>query len=311
MSINNKVCAFAPATIANLNVGFDVLGLALSNIGDKVEVIPNGLNYNRIIQIDNHASLPTDVNKNSCTVVIQKMQEFLDEVVFVDVKIKKGFASGSGLGSSSASSAAAAFAYNTLLNNPFTREELLPFAAEGERAACGSAHYDNVSPALLGGLVLLHNAKPVRLPVPMGLHAVSFFPNIEVNTSSSRSIVAKHASLDVVSKQVSSMGAFISGLYQNDLELIKASCKDFLVEPFRKILIPYFDEMREVCLKVGGVTFGISGSGPSVFALAPNRETAENILKEFNEIYAGKGIDTLSFVEDLQNGKGAFICDEY
>ena len=108
MNTNKKICAFAPATIANLNVGFDILGLALSNVGDKVEVSHNQLKYNRIIQIDNHTSLPTDVNKNSCTVVIQKMQEFLGEEIYVDVKIKKGFASGSGLGSNSASSAAAA-----------------------------------------------------------------------------------------------------------------------------------------------------------------------------------------------------------
>ncbi|MDO4230283.1 MAG: homoserine kinase [Capnocytophaga sp.] len=311
MNKKNKICAFAPATIANLNVGFDVLGLALSSIGDKVEITPNGLTHNRITQIDNHSSLPTDVNKNSCTVVIQKMQEQLGKAIYVDVKIKKGFASGSGLGSSSASSAAAAFAYNALIDNHFTREELLPFAAEGERAACGSAHYDNVSPALLGGLILLHNGAPVRLPIPEGWHTVSFFPDIEVNTSSSRSIVAKHASLDVISKQVSSMGAFIAGLYNNDLQLIRQACKDFLVEPFRKILIPYFDEMRQASMDLGGITFGISGSGPSVFAIAPNKETAEKIQSEFNVIYAGKGIETLSFIEDLQKGKGTFLCDEY
>lgn len=175
MTKQNKVCAFAPATIANVNVGFDVLGLALSSIGDKVEVTPNALKENRIVQIDNHDALPTNVNKNSCTVVIRKMQEAVENPVFVDVKIKKGFASGSGLGSSSASSAAAAFAYNALLGSPFSTEELLPFAAEGERIACGSAHLDNVSPALLGGVILLHNKKPIRLPVPKGLFAVSFF----------------------------------------------------------------------------------------------------------------------------------------
>ena len=107
------------------------------------------------------------------------------------------------------------------MGNPFSLEELLPFAAEGERAACGSAHYDNVSPAILGGIVLLYQNKPIRLPLPKGLHAVSFFPNIEVNTASARSIVSRHVSLDIVSKQVSAMGAFVSGLYQEDYDLLR------------------------------------------------------------------------------------------
>ena len=235
------------------------------------------------------------------------MQAQLENPLYVDVRIRKGFASGSGLGSSSASSAAAAFAYNTLMGNPFSLEELLPFAAEGERAACGSAHYDNVSPAILGGIVLLYQNKPIRLPLPKGLHAVSFFPNIEVNTASARSIVSRHVSLDIVAKQVSAMGAFVSGLYQEDYDLLRKATKDFLVEPSRKILIPYFDEMKEATLAAGGIAFGISGSGPSVFALAESHAVAERILAELHKIYAGQGIETLSFIEDLANGKGCRI----
>ena len=241
--IQETVCGFAPATIANVNVGFDVLGISLSIVGDRVEVTPNGTQQNKITFIESATPLPYAVEKNSCTVVIAAMQAQLENPLYVDVRIRKGFASGSGLGSSSASSAAAAFAYNTLMGNPFSLEELLPFAAEGERAACGSAHYDNVSPAILGGIVLLYQNKPIRLPLPKGLHAVSFFPNIEVNTASARSIVSRHVSLDIVSKQVSAMGAFVSGLYQENYDLLRKATKDFLVEPSRKILIPYFDEM--------------------------------------------------------------------
>jgi len=305
----NKVCAFAPATIANLNVGFDVLGLALSSVGDKVEVSANGLKENRITEIISETPLPTDPKKNSCTYVIEKMQAFLGVDAYVDVRIKKGFASGSGLGSSSASSAAAAYAYNAFLGNPFQIEELLPFAAEGERIACGSAHLDNVSAALLGGIVLLHNRKPVRLPMPKELYAVSFFPKIEVKTSSSRSIVAQHASLDVVAKQVSAMGAFVVGLYSGDYQLMNSASVDYLVEPSRKILIPYFDEMRAVAMGAGGITFGISGSGPSVFALSPTLMIAEKNRNALETIYEGSGIRTLSFVEDLKNGKGAKLCE--
>lgn len=309
MTKNKAICAFAPATIANVNVGFDVLGMALSNIGDKVEIIPNGLQENRIVQIDNHSSLPKDATKNCCTVVVKKMQEASGCNIFVDVKIKKGFASGSGLGSSSASSAAAAFAYNQLLENPYSRSELIYFAAEGERIACGSPHLDNVAPALLGGLTLLHQKKVIELPLPKNMHTVSFFPDIEINTSSARSIVSKQLSLETASKQISCMGAFVAGLYQNDLELIKSSLKDFLVEPSRKILIPYFDDMRKIAMELGAITFGISGSGPSVFALTLSQKTAQEILSEFNKIYQGKGIDILAFTEQINNNKGTYLCN--
>ena len=306
---NKKICAFAPATIANVNVGFDVLGMSLSGIGDKVEVSVNNLKENRVTELKSETPLPLEADKNCCTVVIKKIQEALKSDIFVDVRIKKGFASGSGLGSSSASSAAAAYAYNELLGNPLSLEELIPFAAEGERVACGSPHLDNVSPALLGGLVLLYEKKPLRLPLPEGLYAVSFFPNIEIKTSSARSIVSQKTNLSTASWQVSAMGAFVASLYQKDKELMRQSLKDYLVEPTRKILIPFFDEMRESAMEKGAITFGISGSGPSVFALALEKNTAENIQKELNRIYDGSHIPTLSFVQPVTANSGACLCD--
>lgn len=306
---NETICAFAPATIANVNVGFDTLGMALAGIGDKVELKPNGLSMHRIIRIDNHDSLPTNVNENSCTVVIIKMQEKLNSSVFVDVKIKKGFASGSGLGSSSASSAAAAFAYNQLLGKPFTTQELVYFAAEGERVACGTAHLDNVAPALLGGLVLIYGREIISLPLPEKLFSTSFFPNIEINTSSARSIISQQVTLATTSKQVAHMGAFVVALFNNDMDLIKSSMQDFLVEPYRKVLIPYFDEMREAAMKKGAITFGISGSGPSVFALSSSSKTANEILMSLENIYKGKGVETLSFTQQISKNNGAYLCN--
>ncbi|WP_018675560.1 homoserine kinase [Riemerella columbina] len=264
--MGKTVCAFAPATIANVNVGFDVLGLALSGIGDTIEITENHLKENRVLEIISETPLPTDADKNCCTVVIRKMQEALNSDLFVDVRIRKGFASGSGLGSSSASSAAAAYAFNEIAGKPFTEEELIHFAAEGERVACGFAHLDNVSPALLGGWVLIYQGKTVRLPVPENLYAVSFFPNIEIKTSSARSIVSQKTSLSITAWQAA-MGAFVASLYQGDEDLMRASLKDYIVEPTRKILIPFFDEMRDKALENGAITFGISGSVPSVFAL--------------------------------------------
>ncbi len=173
-----KITAFAPATIANLSVGFDVLGLALDSIGDTVEVSVNGSDKNRITEIINGVHLPMETEKNCCSVVIRKMQEQLGEYIGVDIKITKGFKSGSGLGSSSASSAAAAYAYNNLIGSPFSEQEMVVFAAEGERVACGAAHADNVAPSLMGGLVLIRSHSPIdiiRLPVPKTFMRCCFF----------------------------------------------------------------------------------------------------------------------------------------
>ncbi len=305
-----KICAFAPATIANVNVGFDVLGIALSTIGDTVELTANGTQENKVTAIENGPGLPLEADKNCCTAVIGKMQEKLNEFVGVDVKIHKGFASGSGLGSSSASSAAAAFAYNELVGQPFSKEELVMFAAHGEFIACGTAHLDNVAPAILGGLVLVQDTekgKIISLPLPEELHAVSFFPKIKIDTSGSRSILKTNVPMPTVAKQVSAMGGFVASLYQNDLQLLQACLKDWLVEPMRKMLIPKFEELKAVALEQGALTFGISGSGPSLFALAPSEEVASNIKNALEEAYKSTGIETLCFIEKLSNQGGAKV----
>ncbi len=295
----NKICAFAPATIANLNVGFDILGLSLNSIGDKVEVTRNGTSQNRITEIVNGKNLPTEPEKNSCSVVIRKIQEALNRYDGVDIRIKKGFASGSGLGSSSASSAAAAVAFNALLNNPFTPEALVPFAAEGERTACGTAHFDNVAPAILGGLVLIHELSLVKLPLPSGLHAALFFPEITINTAESRSILRQNLPLKLASRQIANMGAFVASLYQNDLTLMAKSMEDLMVEPSRKMLIPCFDEMRLAAMKHQALAFGISGSGPSMFALANSAKCAGEIIKALKEVYLTCGINAQHFTVRL------------
>lgn len=305
--MKNKICAFAPATIANVNVGFDVMGLSLGSIGDKVEVSPNGTSENRITEIANGKNLPFDVDKNSCSAVIKSMQEKTGFDEGLDIRIKKGFASGSGLGSSSASSAAAAVAFNEYAGKPFSPEELIPFAAEGERIACGTAHSDNVAPAILGGLVLLHQSKIIRLPLPEELHAVLFFPKITINTKGSRSIVKSEIPIHTVNKQVADMGAFVASLYQNDMALLRASLRDLLVEPSRKMLIPEFDEMRTAAMQNNALGFGISGSGPSMFALAKNHHDAQVIQDSLKMAFEHTGIGFHSFIEKLCNRSNAII----
>lgn len=304
-----KLTAFAPATIANLNVGYDVLGLALKSLGDKVEVTSNNSDKNSITEIQNGTKLPFAVEENCCSVVIRAMQENLNQFEGVNIRIQKGFASGSGLGSSSASSAAAAVVYNEFLGNPFPKEDLIQFAAEGERIASGSAHWDNVAPAIMGGMVLIHQGKLIPLPSPANLYVVSFFPMVKINTSDARGIVKRNFPIQLVSQQVANMGAFVASLYQKDLKLFSKSLQDLLIEPTRNLLIPKFQEMKMKALENQALTFGISGSGPSVFALAKNQDEAQNILQVLENIYANSGIDTKGFIESLEGNKGAYITE--
>lgn len=308
------VCAYSPATIANLSVGFDVLGLALESIGDKVEISLNGTKTNRITQIINGDNLPRAIEKNCCSVVVGKMQDALNDFTGVNIRIHKGFESGSGLGSSSASSAAAALAFNEFAGKPFTKNELVVFAAEGERVASGSAHVDNVAPALLGGLVLVRENDPVdivHLPIPEGLHVVILFPKVVINTKDSRSVMQQNISLQVATRQWANMGTFVASLYENDLNLLSLSMKDFVAEPIRAQLIPKFEEVKAVALNEGAISFGISGSGPSVFALAKSLTVALGIQNAMDEVFRSTSIETMSFIESIANNQGARIVPSF
>ncbi len=308
----NKIKVFAPATIANINVGFDVLGLALNNIGDTVLLEKNKTSKNKIINIYNGNNLPSEVEKNCCSVVIKKMQEALNSFVGVNITLTKGFAAGSGLGSSSASSAAAAFAYNELIGKPFSKNELIAFAAEGERIACGAPHVDNVAPALLGGIVLSKGRQAkdyLKLPVLEHLFAVTLFPNINIKTADSRKILKTEVPVEILSRQVSLMGAFVSSLYENNYQLFSESLQDLIIEPIRSLLIPKFAELKRVALKNKALAFGISGSGPSVFAFAKDLDSAENIKKTLEQVYKNTGISTQSCINQISQNSGAKIIE--
>lgn len=304
------VCAFAPATIANVNVGYDVLGMSLGTIGDKVEVSFNDTITNNIVEIVNGDQLPTNVEKNCCSVVIKSMQQYLKDVRGVNIRIKKGFASGSGMGSSSASSAAAAFAYNRLIGEPFTLNELTWFAGEGERTACGTAHFDNVAPSLFGGINLiapLPDPQVIQLPLKFDLYATVLFPKIEINTSDSREIMPSSIPTKIVTKQVATMGAFVSAMYTGNKVLLSKALVDLIAEPARKILIPKFDYMKSLALTLGALGFGISGSGPSVFALSSSLKSGENIADKLSAVYKKERIDVTSFVAKISSTNGAHI----
>ncbi|MAO34489.1 MAG: homoserine kinase [Zunongwangia sp.] len=274
-----EIKVFAPATVANLSCGFDVLGCCLDNVGDEMIIKKNDLHKLRITKLEGQ-DLPLEVDQNVAGVAVKAMLEKLQSNEGFDIEIYKKIKAGSGIGSSAASSAGAVFAVNKLLGAPLKNIELIPFAMEGERLASGNAHADNVAPALLGGFTLVKSYEPLEvlsLPSPEELNVVILHPQIEVKTKDSRAIIKRNISLDKAVSQWGNLGALVSALYTNDYELLGRSLKDEIVEPIRSILIPYFDEIKTISLESGALGFGISGSGPSVYAMCRGEENAEKV----------------------------------
>lgn len=284
---------FAPATVANLSCGFDVLGVCLDNVGDEMSVRKNDLNQIRITKITGQ-ELPFETDKNVAGVAVKALMKKLGTNQGFDIEIHKKIKAGSGIGSSAASSAGAVFAVNKLLDEPFTLQDLIPFAMEGERLASGNAHADNVAPALLGGFCLVKSYTPLEileLPCPPELRVVVLHPLIEVKTKDSRALIKLNVSLQKAVSQWGNLGAFVSALYTEDYGLLGRSLKDEIIEPVRSILIPFFDDLKEIAMKNGALGFGISGSGPSVYAMCKGQKSANKVKEAMQLFYQKKGID--------------------
>ncbi|PTX42649.1 homoserine kinase [Christiangramia gaetbulicola] len=284
---------FAPATVANLSCGFDVLGCCLDSVGDEMLIRKNDLNEVRITKITGQ-DLPLNADENVAGVAVKALLKELDSNEGFDIEINKKIKPGSGIGSSAASSAGAVFAVNKLLGEPFQKKDLISFAMQGELLASGNAHADNVAPALLGGFNLVRSYCPLEvlsLPVPSDLRVVVLHPLIEIKTKDSRSIIKQNVSLKSAINQWGNLGAFVSALYTEDYELLGRSLQDEIVEPVRSILIPYFRELDELVTENGALGFGISGSGPSVYALCRGDENAEKVKKSIQAFYSKKDID--------------------
>jgi homoserine kinase len=288
-----EIRIFAPATVANLSCGFDVLGACLDNVGDEMSIRKNDLNQIRITKITGQ-ELPLETDKNVAGVAVKALLEKLGTNQGFDIEIHKKIKAGSGIGSSAASSAGAVFAVNKLLDEPFTLKELIPFAMEGERLASGNAHADNVAPALLGGFCLVKSYTPleiIELPCPPELRVVVLHPLIEVKTKDSRALIKLNVSLQKAVSQWGNLGAFVSALYTDDYELLGRSLKDEIIEPVRSILIPFFDDLKEIAIENGALGFGISGSGPSVYSMCKGQKSAEKVKEAMQLFYQEKGID--------------------
>jgi homoserine kinase len=288
-----EIKIFSPATVANLSCGFDVLGCCLESVGDEMLLRKNSSGKLKITRITGQ-DLPLEADKNVAGVAIRALLNELNSKQGFDIAINKRIKAGSGIGSSAASSAGAVFAANKLLNDPFSSTQLIPFAMEGEKLASGNAHADNVAPALLGGFSLIKTYEPLevlKLPNPPDLRIVILHPLIEVRTRDSRSIIKQNISLQKAINQWGNLAALVHALHTCDYELLGRSIKDEIVEPVRSILIPFFEDLKKVSQENGALAFGISGSGPSVFALCKGETTAENVRQCIQNFYQEKEID--------------------
>ena len=278
---------FCPATIANLNCGFDVMGLCLETIGDEMIIRKSAEKGIRITKITG-ANLPLETEKNVAGVAALALLQKVEIDFGFEIEIHKKIKAGSGIGSSSASAAGAVFGINELLGKPFTKHELVDFAMKGEVIASGSEHADNVAPCLLGGFTLVRGYNPlevIRIDSPSELFAVVLHPHIEIKTSDARAVLHPMVSLKSSITQWGNLGGLIAGLYTNDYGLIGRSLQDVIVEPLRKGLIPNFDEVKNAALKNGALGAGISGAGPSIFALCKGQEIAEKVSNAMSQSY--------------------------
>lgn len=293
----NYIKAFAPATVANVACGFDIFGFAVDEPGDVVEIRRRdepGIVITDII--GDEGRLTRDPNRNAVSVVMLRLLDHLGMTdLGFEVVLHKNMPLGSGMGSSAASAVAGVFALNELLGAPLTRKELLPFAIEGERIACGSAHADNVGPALLGGFLVIRSYSPLdvfSIPVPKELYCTLVHPDIEVNTKDARYILRNEVSLKNAISQMGNVAGLIAGLMQEDYDLISRSMVDVIIEPVRAILIPEFNEVKQAAMEKGALGCSISGAGPSMFTLSKGKKTAELVGQTMQDTFAKAGIDS-------------------
>ena len=288
----NEIKLFCPATIANLSCGFDVLGLCLESIGDEMIVRKVAEKGIRITKITG-ANLPWETHKNVAGVAAEALLNAVETEFGFEIEIHKKIKAGSGIGSSSASAAGAVFGINELLGRPFTKHQLVDFAMKGEVIASGSEHADNVAPCLLGGFTLVRGYHPldvIRIDSPEELFAVALHPHIEVKTSDARAVLTPTVSLKDAITQWGNVGGLIAGLYTKDYDLIGRSLHDSIVEPLRRSLIPGFDATKFAAIQAGALGAGISGAGPSIFALCKGEAKAEKVAFAMSESYLNTGI---------------------
>ena len=327
VAANQWIKIKTPATVANMVCGFDILGFAVNNPYDEMEMRWVERTANEpsitIINIDEY-QLPTDPEKNVAGAALLAFLEELDEKIKestitkaisltntgkipattkikFEVKINKLIKPGSGVGSSAASSAGAVVGANYLLGNLFSKDDLVRFAMNGEKLASGVKHADNIAPCIFGGVTLVRSIFPlevVALPSPQ-LYVTIVHPQIEVRTADARSILRQKVLLKDAIKQWGNIAGLVAGLMKSDYDLIGRSLEDVIIEPVRSILIPGFDDLKKACKQAGALGGGISGSGPSIFMLSKTKEIAIAVEKEMNQLYDGIGLPHHTYVTTI------------
>ena len=308
----SKATAFAPASVGNVAIGFDILGFAVDALGDRVTVTRRkepGVVITRISGVA--GELPTEPEKNTAGRALMALYETVKPDFGFAMEIEKGIPLGSGLGGSAASAVGAVVAANALLPNPCPKLELLKFAMHGEAVASGSMHVDNIAPSLFGGLVLtvgIDNPRVKQIPVPPGVRAVIVHPHMFLSTKQARAILRRTVDLSDFVWQTANLAGFISGCYTNDLDMIRASLEDVVIEPQRQALIPGFSEVRRAAMQGGALGCSISGAGPTMFAWAPSSK-AQGVLAAMQLEFANKSIQIDEWIVEIQSQGARVVAD--
>jgi homoserine kinase len=316
-TVKTSASAFAPASVANVAVGFDLLGFAVDIAGDTahVEVTRDGsVSIGTVSGL--MTELPMEPEKNTATAGLIQLRKNLGLDFGFRVSIEKGIPLGSGLGGSAASSVAALVAANSLLSKPIDNAELIQYALIGEFAASGSHHADNIAPSLFGGITMAtlspstHGAPRVtvsQLPLPKNLWCVLLHPQIEIETKMARGILNKEISFSAHLQQAAHTASFLVALFTENYSLLKANTKDLIVEPQRRHLIPSFDKIQTAALSNDAICCTISGAGPTVFAWAESESDAKRIESAMMQVARAKNLTARSWYLKIPCS-GAQIC---
>ncbi|MCX7874537.1 MAG: homoserine kinase [Melioribacteraceae bacterium] len=303
--MKKNIRVLAPATVSNVGPGFDIMGFALNFPVEEMIITLTNKPEIKIKKISGDKNkLPFDITKNTATVAIKKMLDKLNLKIGVELEINKKLNSGSGLGSSAASAVASVFGLNELLNNPFSKNDLLDFALQGEAVASGSIHADNVAPCLFGGFILIRSYNPIdliKIKSPKNLFCTILHPQFAIKTSEARKLIKKNYSLQELLTQTSNAASLVNALLKSDFGLLKRSLNDVVAEPARAKLIPGFYEIKNSAIENGALGCSISGSGPSIFAFSKSIDEAieiGNVMKIVSSKFTKKNIVYVSSVNN-------------
>ena len=292
---------FSPATVANVSCGFDVLGFCLDTIGDEMVVRISDKKGIHITKIKGY-DVPFETEKNVAGVSALALMEVAKPDFGFEMEIYKHIKPGSGIGSSSASASGSVFAINELLGKPFDKTQLSYFAMKGEALASGCEHADNIAPGIFGGFTLVKSVSPLeilQLPTPNDLFVTIIHPQTEIKTSEARAILPKDIPLKNAITQWANVGSLVHALHTYDYELIRRSLQDVIIEPYRSQLIPHFDTVKLAANTAGALGCGISGSGPSIFALSHGISNAHKVSDAMRDVYSKTSIDFEIYISKI------------